>query len=220
MFDVISFKKLLEVTADDLAVIKENLGAVYMDETVPDDVKLVALAQAFETIDSWSSYFSRFKEIQESKLDELNRANAILLQDNKRLTKELNKLREDYSTQLGLLNKLQATVDYQNKLIEIKNNNDNMLPADLVEMVNTLEETISLINEHSSKIINSKRVTSGNFKPAMRVDVSDEVIAKEYMDGMTPNAIAKQFGMTQPAIIYRLKKLGIYVEGGRNNKQN
>ena len=31
MFNVISFEKLLEVTAEDLAIIRENFGAVYMD---------------------------------------------------------------------------------------------------------------------------------------------------------------------------------------------
>ena len=119
MFDTISFEKLLEVTVDDLTKIRDNLGAIYMYEKIPSDAKYVALANAFKTINEWTSYFGRFKEIQDSKLDELKNENISLANENKRLNNELNKLTNNYNEQSVLLGKMQATVEYMNKLIEI-----------------------------------------------------------------------------------------------------
>lgn len=215
MFDTISFEKLLEVTAEDLAVIKNNLGIVYMNETVSKDVQCAALAEAFNKIESWTSYFNKFKEIQDSKLDELNRANASLVSENKKLVSENKKLSAENKELSEKNSKIIARVEYLEQVLTSKDNSSNMVSVDIVELVSTLEKALNIIEENSSKIINSKRVNSGNFKPAMRIDVDNETVAKQYLSGATPNKIAKQYGMTQSAIIYRLKKMGIYVEGGR-----
>ena len=215
MFNTISFEKLLEVTAEDLAVIKDNLETVYMNETISKDVQCAALADAFSKIEYWTSYFNKFKEIQDSKLDELNRENISLVSENNRLKNE-NKVLSAKNKELSEKNsKIVAQVEYLEQVLTYKDNSSNMVQVDLVNMVETLEKALNIIEENSSKIINSKRVNSGNFKPAMRIDVDNETVAKQYLSGATPNTIAKQYGMTQSAIIYRLKKMGIYVEGGR-----
>lgn len=59
------------------------------------------------------------------------------------------------------------------------------------------------------------KVKAGLVKPAKNNNVSDEVVAECYNSGMSAYKIGKQFGMTHQAIIYRLKKMGIYVTGGR-----
>ena len=52
MFNTISFEKLLEVTAEDLAKIKTNFGEVYTNEEVSPEVKLASLADAFNKIEA------------------------------------------------------------------------------------------------------------------------------------------------------------------------
>ena len=59
------------------------------------------------------------------------------------------------------------------------------------------------------------KVKAGLVKPAKNNKVSDEVVAECYNSGMSAYKIGQQFGMTHQAIIYRLKKMGIYVAGGR-----
>lgn len=60
-----------------------------------------------------------------------------------------------------------------------------------------------------------EKVKQGLVKIAKKNNVSDEVVAECYNSGMSAYKIGKQFGMTHQAIIYRLKKMGIYVAGGR-----
>lgn len=214
MFSTVSFERLLEVTAKDLNEIKHNLGEVYGDDTIDPEVKHVALADAFKTIDDWSSYFNKFKEIQDSKLDELSRENDHLVDENNRLKNELNQLNTNYNKQSVLLGNMQATVEYLNKLIDAKNNSSNMVQVDLVEMIKKLE---AIANSYESAIKDAehraamktfnKRVASGEVKPAKRADVSDEYIMENVNNGVSAYKIAKSVGMTQQAIIYRIKKL-------------
>lgn len=214
MFNVISFEKLLEVTAEDLAIIRENFGAVYMDETIDPEVKYVALADAFKTIDSWSSYYNRFKEIQDSKLDELSRENARLVDKNKRINNELNILTDKYNKQTELVGQLQGRLEMMNEVIKAKNNNSNMMQVDLVEMIEKLEtiadsyESAIKAAEHKAAMKTfNKRVASGEVKPAKRADVSDEYIIEKVKNGVSAYKIAQSVGMTQQAILYRIKKL-------------
>ena len=214
MFDTISFEKLLEVTVDDLTTIRDNLGAIYMYEKIPSDAKYVALANAFKTINEWTSYFGRFKEIQDSKLDELKNENISLANENKRLNNELNKLTNNYNEQSVLLGKMQATVEYMNKLIETKNDSSNMVQVDIVEMVEKLEaiadsyESAIKAAEHKAAMKTfNQRVASGEVKPAKRADISDEYIIENVKNGISAYKIAQSVGMTQQAILYRIKKL-------------
>lgn len=214
MFNVISFEKLLEVTVEDLAIIRENFGSVYMDETIKPEVKYVMLAEAFKTIDSWSSYFNRFKEIQDSKLDELSRENARLVDKNKRINNELNILTDKYNKQTELVGQLQGRIEMMNEVIKAKNNNSNMMQVDLVEMIEKLEtiadsyESAIKAAEHKAAMKTfNQRVASGEVKPAKRADVSDEYIIEQYKNGASAYKIAQSVGMTQQAILYRIKKL-------------
>lgn len=214
MFSTVSFERLLEVTAKDLNEIKHNLGEVYGDDTIDPEVKHVALADAFKTIDDWSSYFNKFKEIQDSKLDELSRENDHLVDENKRLKNELNQLNTNYNKQSVLLGNMQATVDYLNKLVEARNNNSNMVQVDLVEMIekleaiaNSYESAIKAAEHRAAMKTFNKRVASGEVKPAKRADISDEYIIENVTNGVSAYKIAQSVGMTQQAILYRIKKL-------------
>jgi predicted transcriptional regulator len=213
-WNTISFKKLLEITAEDLDVIKENLGIVYGDKTIPAEVRYSALANAFATIEKWSDYYSRYKEVQDSELDKLNRDNAILLQDNNRLHKEVKELREKYNKQSSLLGEANAKTEYLNELIKHKDNSSNLVSIDLVEMLNKLE-TIANSYELTTKAAEHKaamktfngRVASGEVKPAKRADISDDYIIENYNNNVSAYKIAQSVGMTQQAILYRIKKL-------------
>lgn len=214
MFSTVSFERLLEVTAKDLNEIKHNLGEVYGDDTIDPEVKHVALANAFKTIDDWSSYFNKFKEIQDSKLDELSRENDHLVDENKRLNNELNQLTTNYNKQSVLLGNMQATVEYLNKLVDDKNNSSNMVQADLVEMIkkleaiaNSYESAIKAAEHRAAMKTFNKRVASGEVKPAKRADISDEYIIENVNNGVSAYKIAQSVGMTQQAILYRIKKL-------------
>lgn len=214
MFSTVSFERLLEVTAKDLNEIKHNLGEVYGDDTIDPEVKHVALADAFKTIDDWSSYFNKFKEIQDSKLDELSRENDHLVDENKRLNNELNQLTTNYNKQSVLLGNMQATVDYLNKLVEARNNSSNMVQVDLVEMIekleaiaNSYESAIKAAEHRAAMKTFNKRVASGEVKPAKRADISDEYIIENVTNGVSAYKIAQSVGMTQQAILYRIKKL-------------
>lgn len=214
MFNVISFEKLLKVTAEDLAIIRENFGSVYMDETIDPEVKYVMLAEAFNKIDSWSSYFNRFKEIQDSKLDELNRENDRLVGENKRINNELNTLTDKYNKQTELVGQLQGRLEMMNEVIKAKNNNSNMMQVDLVEMIEKLEaiagsyESAIKAAEHKAAMKTfNQRVASGDVKPAKRADISDEYIIENVKNGVSAYKIAQSVGMTQQAILYRIKKL-------------
>lgn len=216
MFNTISFERLLEVTVEDLTAIRNNLGAVYMDETIDSETKNVALATAFNTIDSWSSYFSKFKEIQESKLDELNRANASLVSENNRLNKELDILNDKYNKQSELVGQLHCRLEMMNEVIKAKNNNANMVQVDIVELIESLERTLNTIETNAKVITQAKKVKSkGELAPAFNTDVHTEDIIKAYQLGETPNQIAQKCGMTQSAIIYRLKQAGVYISKGK-----
>lgn len=214
MFNRISFEKLLEVTAEDLAVIKDNLGAVYMDETIEPGVKDVMLAEAFNTVDHWSSYFSRFKDIQDSKLEELSNENARLVGENKKLNDELDDLISKLNKCHGKIGMLQERLVHQERLIETKNSSSNLVSIDLVEMIEKLE-TIASSYESAIKAAEHKaamktfnqRVASGDVKPAKRADISDEYIIEMYNNNVSAYKIAQSVGMTQQAILYRIKKL-------------
>ena len=158
--------------------------------------------------------FSKFKEIQESTLDELNRANASLVNENKKLASENSKLKED----LAILNEKMNNANYKigilQATLEARNNNSNLISVDLVEMIEKLEtiadsyESAIKAAEHKAAMKTfNKRVASGDVKPAKRADISDEYIIENVKNGISAYKIAQSVGMTQQAILYRIKKL-------------
>lgn len=217
MFSTVSFERLLEVTAKDLDEIKHSLGEVYGDDTIDPEVKHVALADAFKTIDDWSSYFNKFKEIQDSKLDELSRENDHLVDENKRLNNELNQLTINYNKQSVLLGNMQATVDYLNKLVEAKNNSSNMVQVDLVEMIESLEKAVNLINENAKALSLSKKLKDeprvnmhGEEHPRYRNDIDNDSLVADYKSGMILKDLSSKYKISIPGVRNRLIDLGVY----------
>ena len=204
MFNTVSFEKLLQVTAEDLDAIKNNLGIVYGDETISTEVRLATLANAFNTIDSWSSYFSKFKDIQDSKLDEISKENDQLKTENKILKQKLSNLK-DASTETAVL---KERIKYLEEVINIKDNNNNLISIDLVDRLDSLDEAIKIIKDNAKTIAYKGNIKE--FKPAKRIDISDDDIRDKYLAGETAYKIAKDCGLTAGAIVYRLKQMGIY----------
>ena len=204
MFNTISFEKILKVTAEDLAVIKNNLGIVYGDETISTEVRLATLADTFSKIESWTSYFNKFKDIQDSKLDEISKENAQLKAENKLLKQQLSSLK-DASTETAVL---KERIKYLEEVLNIKDNNSNLVSIDLVDRLDSLDEVIKIIRENAKTIAYKGNVKE--FKPAKRIDISDDDIRDRYLAGETAYKIAKDCGLTAGAIVYRLKQMGIY----------
>ena len=222
MFDKVSFEKMLSITANDMEKIRETLSCTMGSiDTLTDDELQCVFTTVFLTVTDWSEYYNKFKEVTELKTNELNIENAQLKAENKLLKQQLSRLK-DTSTETAVL---KERIKYLEEIINIKDNSSNLIPIDLVETLNKLdsintnfESAISAAQHAAAQKVYRQRMSSGDVTPAKRIDVDDEVIKADYLAGATPNAIAKRFGMTQPAIIYRLKKMGIYVEGGRQNK--
>jgi hypothetical protein len=225
MFNIISFEKLLQVTADDLAVIKENFGRVYMDDSLSDDTKIVLLAEAFNTIDDWCTYFNRFKEIQDSKLVELNNENIRLKEENSRLNNELDEIVKKFNGQSRRIGELNAKVEYLNELINAKNTTSNMVQVDLVEMIEKLDNVANLINENakalslSRKLKNEPRVNMhGAGHPRYVKKFKNEDLINDYESGMILKDLADKYGLSIPGIRNRLIDLGVYKNKYNTNK--
>lgn len=224
MFETITFEKLLEVTDDDLAEIKNRLSEVYMDDTIDTEVKHAALADAFNTIDSWSSYFSKFKEIQESKLDELNRANASLVVENKKLASENSKLKEDLVMLNEKINNAHYKIGTLQATLEARNDNSNMIQVDIVEMIESLEKAVNLIEENAKTIstathMKNRHIGSGNEHPAYRQDVDSKALIEDYNSGkFNLKELAEKYDMTSPGLRDRLIKLGVYKSVYKSHK--
>lgn len=225
MFSTVSFERLLEVTAKDLNEIKHSLGEVYGDDTIDPEVKHVALADAFKTIDDWSSYFNKFKEIQDSKLDELSRENDHLVDENKRLNNELNQLTTNYNKQSVLLGNMQATVDYLNKLVDAKNDSSNMVQVDLVEMIEKLEKAVNLIDENAKALSLSRKLKTeprvnmhGAEHPRYRNDIDNNSLVADYKSGMILKDLSSKYKISIPGVRNRLIDLGVYKPVYKNNK--
>ena len=224
MFNTISFERLLEVTADDLNAIRDNLGAAYMNETIDSETKNVALATAFNTIDSWSSYFSKFKEIQESKLDELNRANASLVVENKKLANENSKLKEDLVMLNEKINNANYKIGALQATLEARNNNSNLVSVDLVEMIESLEKAVNLIDDNAKALTLSKKLKTepnvnkhGAEHPRYRNDIDNDSLVADYQSGMILKDLSKKYKISIPGIRNRLMDLGVYKQVYKKN---
>ena len=227
--NTVSYERHLEVTDRDLYIIRNDLWKVYAGVKSVGDYKVISeedfaeLANAFNIIDSWSNYYSRYKNIQDSKLYELNKENIrlnsyneILISENKELKIKLDKLVNDYNEQSVLLGDMKARIEMYDELVKAKDNNVNMVQVDIVELVESLERTLNTIETNAKVITQAKKVKlKGELAPAFNNEVHTEDIIKAYQLGETPNQIAQKCGMTQSAIIYRLKQAGVYVSKGK-----
>ena len=204
----ISMEKLLERTDSDITDITQSITAAYsiadnLDASDIKDAILVNLAQAFTSISSWQKYYHHFNEI----VVNINNNDDELININDKLAKKVEE-------QSVLINKLQTKLSIANELINQKNNSSNMIQVDLVEMIKKLEtiadsyESAIKAAEHKAAMKEfNRRVASGEVKPAKRADVDDNMIADMYNNGLSAYKIAQSVGMTQQAILYRIKKL-------------
>ena len=222
MFNVISFERLLGRTVKDLADIKENLGVVYGDRNATPEIRRVALADAFNTIDEWSNYFSRFKKILDDRTEQLNNENVELKSRIKylenrvvELDNELEIAKDKNNKHHGKIGRLQSELEQLNKSMESKDDNIGLVPVELASMIEKLEdiansykEAIKAAEHKAAMKTFNQRVASGEVKPAKRVDVDDKYIAYMYKEkGLSSYKISKLVGMTPQAITYRVNKL-------------
>ena len=224
MLNTISFERLLEVTADDLNAIRDNLGAVYMNETIDSETKNVALATAFNTIDSWSSYYNMFKEIQDSKIDELNRANDSLVGENKKLASENSKLKEDLVMLNEKINNAHYKIGALQATLESMNNNSNLVSVDLVEMIESLEKAVNLIDENAKALTLSKKLKTepnvnkhGEDHPRYNKYIDNDSLIADYKSGMILKDLSKKYKISIPGVRNRLMDLGVYKQVYKKN---
>lgn len=204
----ISVEKLLERTDSDITDITQSITDAYsiagsLDASDIKDVILVNLAHAFTVLSDWQKYYHHFNEII-----------VNISSDDGKLKNENDKLQKCIDEQNILIGQLQSKLNMYNELLSQKNNSSNMVQVDLVEMIEKLE-TIASSYESAIKAAEHKaamktfnqRVASGEVKPAKRADIDDNMIVEMYNKGISAYKIAQSVGMTQQAILYRIKKL-------------
>lgn len=204
----ISVEKLLERTDSDITDITQSITDAYsiagsLDASDIKDVILLNLAHAFTVLSDWQKYYHHFNEIVVNISD-----------DSSKLKDENDKLAKKVEEQSVLISQLQTELSVANKLLSQKNNNSNLVSIDLVEMIEKLEaiaesyESAIKAAEHKAAMKTfNQRVASGEVKPAKRADISDEYIIENVKNGVSAYKIAQSIGMTQQAILYRIKKL-------------
>lgn len=204
----ISVEKLLERTDSDITDITQSITDAYsiagsLDASDIKDVILVNLAHAFTVLSDWQKYYHHFNEII-----------VNISSDDGKLKDENDKLQKCIDEQNILIGQLQSKLNMYNELLSQKNNSSNMVQVDLVEMIEKLEtiadsyESAIKAAEHRAAMKTfNKRVASGDVKPAKRADVDDNMIIEMYNKGISAYKIAQSVGMTQQAILYRIKKL-------------
>lgn len=204
----ISMEKLLERTDDDITDVTQSITDAYsltgsLDSSNIKDVILVNLAHAFTVLSDWQKYYHHFNEIV-----------VNISSDDGKLKDENAKLQKCIDEQNILIGQLQAKLNMYNELLNQKNNSSNLVSIDLVDMIEKLEtiadsyESAIKAAEHKAAMKTfNKRVASGDVKPAKRADISDEYIIENVNNGVSAYKIAHSVGMTQQAILYRIKKL-------------
>lgn len=204
----ISVEKLLERTDSDITDITQSITDAYsiagsLDASDIKDVILVNLAQAFTSISNWQKYYHHFNEII-----------VNISSDDDKLKNENDKLQKCIDEQNILIGQLQSKLNMYNELLSQKNNSSNMVQVDLVEMIERLstiadsyEAAIKTAEHKAAMKTFNQRVASGEVKPAKRADIDDNMIVEMYNKGISAYKIAQSVGMTQQAILYRIKKL-------------
>lgn len=233
-----TFKDILGIINKTLNVVYEDLDKVYRYNLSKEE-KNVFIGSSLQEIEDWLEYIQDLADVTNAEYNQLVNKNSELVDrngqlvgENKTLLKENQKLRFTIDNLLVEKTELQnqiALLNARNSMLEEvingreANVNDTLntleraLANEMFNVSEQLKEALALINENASKIVVSKQVKKGTYAPAKRVDVTDEDIIDLYNKGETPYKIAKRFNMSQQGIIKRLKKLGVYKEGGKNN---
>lgn len=223
----ISYQRLAEVTAEKLNEAKYNIEIVYTgvsDNTNLDDNIKFHLGEAFAIIDEWQNYYNQYNTIiDKDKNDYTNilAENEVLQSENNKLQKEIDSLKwkidnmdttiEQRTLEVG---QLRERLNMMDELMKTKDNNSNMVSIDLIEALDKLEEITVAYKEATKEAehkaamkVYKQRLANKEVKPAKRADVSDEYIIEQFKNGVSAYKIAKSVGMTQQAILYRIKKL-------------
>lgn len=236
MFNKIGFEKLLEITAKDLSVIREDLKVLYTSTILTDEEKAVFIADAFINIDHWSDYYNRFKEILDSKIVELVNRNTELVSENNRLRKltdEQSKEIEDKNIEIGTL---QGRLETAEEIISVK---DKALSTIAETLENKLFEVSNLIEENAKALVLSKKLktdpkvnTKGEGHPRYKEDIDNDKLIKEYNELLEFNSkqtdkkykkailkeLSDKYKLSIPGIRNRLIDLGVYQSQYETNK--
>lgn len=234
-WNTVSYERLLEVTDKDLEVIKHNLGEVYAGAQSVQGYKVISegdfaeIANAFSVIEDWSNYYHKHKDIQDSKLEELTTENSRLTSENKDLRLKVNELIRQLNNQNVTLGQLQGRLEMMNEVIKAKDNNSNMVSVSLVDMVETLEKAVNLIDENAKALTLSKKLKTepnvnkhGAEHPKFKDSVKNEDLVADYKELLKYNEehpeeqkavlreLAEKYGLSIPGIRNRLIALGEY----------
>lgn len=197
MFNTVSFERLLEVTDRDLTVINDDLVAVYGDATLTEDEKRVLICNAYNTINEWSAYYHRFKEIQDSKIYELVSENQILKEQIRQLE----------------------------TLLEAKDTNSNMVQVDLVAMIESLDKVVDLIDENAKALTLSRKLKTepnvnkhGAEHPRYKDNIDNDELIKDYKSGRILKELSEKYKLSIPGIRNRLIDLGVYQNKYKTDK--
>lgn len=230
-WNTVSFERLLEVTDEDLESIKNSIEHVYVRAKSVNNYKVISekdfveLTYTFSLINEWSAYYHKHKSIQDSKLEELTTENSKLTSENKDLRLKVNELIRQLNNQNVTLGQLQGRLEMMDRLIEAKNNNSNMVSVSLVDMVETLEKAVNLINENAKALTLSKKLKTepnvnkhGAEHPRFNDNVKNEDLVEDYKSGMLLKELSEKYGLSIPGIRNRLIALGEYQAKYNTNK--
>lgn len=140
------------------------------------------VAEVDDFVSYWKKYTASFNEAVDKDVDNLEIDNRTLKEEVDKLKGENKALKEEVSRLESLI--ASQTTDRANQLLD-------------------------LIEARIGQIAQSEKLKRKEITPALRVDISDKEIIEMFKSGMTAYRIGKACGMTQQAIIYRLKKLGL-----------
>ena len=222
MFNRIGFEKLLEITAKDLSVIREDLKVLYTNTSLTDEEKAVFIADAFINIDHWSDYYNRFKEILDSKIVELVNRNTELVSENNRLRKltdEQSKEIEDKNIEIG---SLYGRLETAEEIIRVK---DEAMSKISETLENKLFEVSNLIEENAKALVLSKKLKTdpkvnikGEGHPRYVDSIDNDSLIEDYKSGMILKDLSDKYKLSIPGIRNRLIDLGVYQNKYNTNK--
>ena len=242
MNNVISFERLLEVTSEDLNIIRQDIEEAYASET-DEETKQCLLADANRRIGDWHRYYARYNEILNSKLTETEKENAILRHEVNRLSKENQEIKEENTKLYINISAIKERAAMHEEVIRFKDNTmHNMqetLENELVESTNKINEMLELVEENIKAISLSKKIKrepkvniKGEGHPRYIGSINnDELIAdyNTYSDTLDKNGnlvrkytlrdLSAKYKISIAGIRNRLIDLGVY-EKQYNTKNN
>ena len=214
----ISIEKLLERTDNDVTDVTQSITDAYslagsLDYSNVKDAILLNLANAFTVLSDWQKYYHHFNEI----VVNINNDNDKLIDTNDKLAKKVEE-------QSVLINKLQTELSIANELINQKNNSSNMVQVDLVEMIESLEKAVNLIDDNAKALTLSKKLKTeprvnmhGEEHPRYRNDIDNNSLIADYQSGMILKDLSEKYHISIPGIRNRLMDLGVYKQVYKKN---